>query len=394
MNLIFTKKANFFAFILLAQSMFAFDCNLPDGCFIQPIKYAINELTNEKNIFDHVVRAIKCKVVRGYQFRFVNNDYMVNNSNRCVINNQNWKWESEWESIWESEELEVIMFEWPENGEHMILEKSFDVQNMSMYFDYFRWFFEIYFVKLKGIDINLSKSDISIIRNVSSIICKACKLNFYTERKLIKSCEDILKSNSRVMSIHQIYKLESFILENNEYPTYICPLIFKNVNIVSLHLTGLIDSFYKKNVLLFTNNTFSNLNSTISILLLVKVENIHLDLNILNPSVFKELAYINAIGSLKSIDKRIFTTFNNLSEINLHSTYFRKLAHENGIDWIKEINKNQTKVDLRNITAIKDKELIIKNINIKCSNYLQKEPIFKVFLKIFVSMKISHSIDL
>lgn len=134
MNSILTEKANFFALILLAQSIFAFDCNLPDGCFIQPITYAINELSYEKHIFDHVVRAIKCKVVRGYQFRFVNNDYMVNNSNRCVINNQN----LEWESKWESQELEMIMFEWSKNGEQMILEKSFDVQNMSMYFGYFR----------------------------------------------------------------------------------------------------------------------------------------------------------------------------------------------------------------------------------------------------------------
>ena len=58
-----------------------------------------------------------------------------------------------------------------------------------------------------------------------------------------------------------------------------------------------------------TNDVFIDLNSSINDLNLIKVENIKLDLSILHPSVF----------------------------------------HENGIDWIKEMNQNQTKVDIKNL---------------------------------------------
>ena len=61
--------------------------------------------------------------------------------------------------------------------------------------------------------------------------------------------------------------------------------------------------------------------------------------------------------------------------------YFRKLIHENGVEWISEINKNQTKIDLRNINEvykINDMRLKIKYISIYCYSNIQEAPLFEV----------------
>ena len=364
-------KTNLFVITLLTKSIFTlFECNLPNGCSIQPIKYDIKEYGYEKYIFDDDVKAIKCKVVKQYQFRFVQNDFMTNKSNWCIINNQS--------------QFEMIIFEWPKNGEEIILDKSFDVTNMIKYLTkYFYWFFDIYFVKLRGFEISLSNITIKTT-GIKYLICYGCRMNFYSNGKLIKSCEDILESNSTVMSIFQM-KLYHFKnlwyleLDNNEFPTDICPLVFKNSKIDYLVLTGLVDSFYKENILRFTNDTFYRLNSSIKGLQLSKVESINLDLKILNPSVFKDVEDILVTGSLKSIDKSIFIKLENLFQIRLETAYFRKLVHENGIEWINEINKNHKKVNLGDINEIYKNRDIIKYINIYCYEKLKEVPLFKVF---------------
>ena len=360
-----------FETILLVQSIFAFDCNLPNGCFIQPIKYDVKEYGYEKFSFVDDVKGIKCKVAKGYSFRFVENEYMANNSTWCTINNQS------------TSTFEMIVFEWPKNGEKTILEKSFNVTNMLKYLSKYYWFFDVYFIKLNGFEINLSDSIVETT-GIKYLTCYECLMNFFSNGKLIKSCEDLSRSNSTIMSIFQmkLYDFENlwyFALENNEFPTDICPLVFENANISYLHVTELVDSFYKKNILRFTNDTFNHLNSTIIHLQLNKVENINLDLKILNPYVFKKLEVIYVFGSLKSIDKSIFIELEDLYEIRLDSAYFRKLVHGNGVDWINEMNKEYEQVDLRNITEISESKDIIKYINIYCFENLKEIPLFEVF---------------
>ena len=109
-----------------------------------------------------------------------------------------------------------------------------------------------------------------------------------------------------------------------------------------------------------------------------KVENINLDLTILNPSVFSQLQEIQIIGAVKTIDKTIFTTLNQLNIINFSSAHFRKIVHKNGIDWIFEINKNLT-VNLSNINEIAEKGILIKYLTIKCDLIIHQIPIFEVF---------------
>ena len=69
------------------QLAIAFDCNLPDRCFIQPVKYGITEFDYEKRPIEVDIKEIKCEPDRGFQFRFVENDFMANGSD-CIINNE------------------------------------------------------------------------------------------------------------------------------------------------------------------------------------------------------------------------------------------------------------------------------------------------------------------
>ena len=364
----------------MIKSILSINCTLPDRCSIQQAIYEINQYGYEKTLYNIDVKKIKCKSDRGFKFTFFKNDFMLKRIAKCSINIQK-------ENLYEKLEIE-----WPRNRhELLILDKSFDVANMLAYLRYFYYYFEVYFYNVRGFDIDLSydaKSRSTIENNpdVSTFLCVACRMDFYSNGKLIKSCEDIFQSNySTMMSIFQmkLNKHKEFALVESEYETNLCPLVFENAEIYHFYLIGLVDSFYKKNVLTFTNDVFTSLNSSIYALELNKVENIHLDLNLLNPSVFYQLNEIFIYGSLKSIDKSLFTTFPYLKIIHFHSPYFRKLIHESGmIDWIHEINKNQSKIDVGNLSQIYEidkNEIIIKFVAIECSSETQEEPLFKVF---------------
>lgn len=160
----------------------------------------------------------------------------------------------------------------------------------------------------------------------------------------IKSCADILESNRTVMSIFQIKMNTSnesehkhVVIDSSQFPNSLCPLIFKNANIRTIFVFGLVDSFYKRNVLKFTDDVdFQDLNSTIVYLNLENVENINLDSKLLNRFVFSQLYEIHTRGAINQIDKSIFTSFLKLKYILFEPAYFRKFIHKNGIDWIKE----------------------------------------------------------
>ena len=366
MNLLVLKLSLLTTMVLIVPSVFSFsfECSLPSGCFIKPLKYVINDNTYEKHQFNGNAQEIICMPTKGFQFRFEENKFMANKNKKCITGDKT---------------LSIIKFVWSKkNDELIILDKSFNVSNIMPYTSYFKSKTALQFVNLRGFDINLSYSIIKNNKNLKTLLCIACTMNFYTNGKLIKSCQDILESNSTVMSFFQLNASSGIATYNSEYPTNVCPLAFKNANIPQLFLMGIVDSFYKKNILKFTSDVFNDLNSKIKYLCFKKIENINLDLNILNPSVFSKLSYIYIYGSLKSIDKNIFEKLPSLYFFNFHSAYFRKLIHQNGIDWINEINKKQKPVDITNTTEIEKNKNIIKFITIGNIEYIE-EPLFNVF---------------
>ena len=149
-----------------------------------------------------------------------------------------------------------------------------------------------------------------------------------------------------------------FELRNIEFKQKTCPLVFKNSGIDTLMIDGLVDTFYKKNLLKFSNEIETDLDSKITRLDLKDTVNIDLDLNIIHPSVFNYTNEINFNSFLNSISGDIFERLKNLSLLNISDIVFRKINHKQGIKWIRQWNKD-INVNLNNI---KDNSIWYKEI--------------------------------
>ena len=150
------------------------------------------------------------------------------------------------------------------------------------------------------------------------------------------------------------------ILKNIEYKHKICPLVFTNAKILTISLQNLVDTFYKKSVISFTNESYPSLNSIIESVSIENVQNVNLDLNLLHPSVFNYTPSILIFGTLNSIDGEIFMRLKNLLLIVIGPMIFRKINHKQGIEWIKQWNYG-VNVNLTNLNQVQNvcKEIVL-----------------------------------
>ena len=305
-----------------------FNCHLPDGCRLEKGYLQENLDTNE--IGKRLKNMITCDINNDeFTFRFKDPPFFSSNRT-CQIddyhNNQ-------------------IVFRWT-SKELTILDRQFNFTNLFRYIKYMKYYTDVHLWNLNGFDLNfLYGKSFNHRSHIDKIQLSKCRLDFYHKKKKINSCEDILKADiSSIMSIFQLRLANQslnryFVLRNVEYKQSICPLVFQNSNIPRLALIDLANTFYKRNVLSFTNETFSDLNSDITYLRLNKLENVNIDLKLLNPSVFNKtkLLYIES-GSMISIDGDIFRTLKMLLYFHINPSIFRKINHKQGIEWIRQWN--------------------------------------------------------
>lgn len=77
------KTLIFFAFSFIAEIITDSVCTIPDGCFIQSLKYQINIYGFEKKFHQHEFHLIKCyPQIENFQFKFIENDFMTMMKNR------------------------------------------------------------------------------------------------------------------------------------------------------------------------------------------------------------------------------------------------------------------------------------------------------------------------
>jgi hypothetical protein len=174
--------------------------------------------------------------------------------------------------------------------ESTILDRQFNITNLFRYNSYMKYFTDVHLWNLNGFDLNiLDGKSFNYRSHIDVIQLSKCRLDFYHKKKKINSCEDILEADiTMIKSIFQLRLANQslnryFVLKNVEYKDSICPLVFHNSNIPRLALVDLVDTFYKRNVLSFTNETFSRLQSNIAYLQLHKLQNVNIDLKLLNP---------------------------------------------------------------------------------------------------------------
>ena len=331
-NIIFTSKAN------------AFNCDLPERCRIGNIDSTGYYFTNRPSIY--------CDINNdAFEFKFKEPPaQLLTASEKCVIGN-NFSRNS-------------INFRWMSN-DLTVLEKKFNFTNVFRYFDYFKGSLTIYFWYLKGFDVNFldKKYSFKSFKTVYIDIWN-CQLDFYNnKKKKMNSCQDFADSN--ITEIQSIFQITKSMLSLNfvQYKQKICPLVFMNTRIEIFTIIELVDTFYKRNVLLFSANKtiISRLNSQIRILELINAINTYLDLNIIHPAVFNYTEEIRIRSSiLNRIDGDIFENLKNLITLEIDEISFRRINHKQGIKWIRQWNHD---VNV-NFSSIKEncsshKEIII-----------------------------------
>ena len=199
-----------------------------------------------------------------------------------------------------------------------------------------------------GFSDDISSSVISF-----QISCVYCNFEFYLGKKPLKSCQDIIETGKSAKSIFQLFSKMSRLQWNlflRETSSKLCPLAFKDVQLEMLFVLG-DNSFYSRKLLTFSQEVFKDLNSIID-KMIVNINNVNLDFDFLHPSVFENLIEIEISTQVNKIDPNLFSTFASIFEVYFRLEYMRKMMHNNGIEWIKNMNKD-VNCDLKNSSQVK-----------------------------------------
>ena len=352
------------------------ECILPNPCRFQRVNTIIDASGIEKMLARDKL-GLKCSIFDGFQFDF-------NMSQQCLFKGD--------------PNDGIIELRWPQS-ETSILKSTINMTNLFEFIAKFYFQFSLNLVNNNRFGLNIF--DFGLIGwtvNIDRFLCTNCKFQFLSEeqKKLLDTCDDFTKMNlttTDIRSIFQIYKVKyvihpffiffsrdyiNFTIINGRFENPLCPIVFGNSMIQIFQLIGLVDSFYKRNFLSFSNHSFHNMNSHVTRLQLDKVENINLDLKFLHPEVFKEIESIYIYGSINKIDDQLFRIFKSLSLISFKTNYFRKIVHKNGIKWMKSINSNLS-VNVTNTLEIERSVNHLKFINMDCFYYSQEDRMSLVF---------------
>lgn len=133
----------------------------------------------------------------------------------------------------------------------------------------------------------------------------------------------------------------------------VCPLAFANLKIGQLHLEQLADTFYKKNVLVFTDlpEGVKSINASIIRVRFYNCEKIKLNRGILNWHLFENIRFLSTSGEIASIEAETFKSMKNLAYIDISDTNWRKLF-QRGIRWTYDLNAHVRVVDLNDFKIL------------------------------------------
>ena len=300
-----------------------------------------------------------CHLPKGCRSEYVYDDYLEDFSEKgadiwlsvmCDVNNDAFEFKFK-EMSFETDEvicdnndnfMFLIIFRWTSNDLN-ILDKRFNFSNVLRYSSYYPSIRKkVKLWNLKGFDVDIrnvkNESEDNFIFSFSN-----CRLDLYHNKKRINSCQDIYDLNiTRIESIFQRNPYDLYLRNIDYNQNIICPLIFNNTDISLLTFRDMFNTFYKRNVVKFSNENITRFECNIFSFNLENLHDINLDLNILNPSILKYTKRITissiSSSSLNSIDEGVFKHLNKLSQIMINSFIFRKINHKQGITWIKQLN--------------------------------------------------------
>ena len=295
-------------------------CNFPKEC--QLIKHTKRHLpTNQK--------VIKCQLNNDRsQLRF-NQSYHQNNQSCELL---------------KKDEIHEIYIRPSKEGSLKLRKRMIDLDDIIKYTNNFNMLY-LQFQLFNGFELDLFDENFFfnvefIVDNYVGINCMYCTFDFYIGDRQLKKCQDF-NNLTYTRSIFQFFtKVTKTILtlDLSETNSRICPIVLKNFEVNKLYINGE-NSYYSKRLISFLPQTFDNLNTTI-LNLFINVNNVNLDFELLHPSVFKNLLNILVESKIGKIDANIFVSLDNLANIFLKLEYMRSLVHTNGIEWIKNVNRD------------------------------------------------------
>ena len=324
----------------LISTSLAFNCKIPSGCKIGNVHFPASLFGYEKTSVE--IKGLLCEI-RDEQFQF---NYPMPWPILKPIYKEDLKFEDECNINEHVNFKDVIEFRFHNN---FVLNKHFNITNLFSYLSYFRYQTNAIFTNLNGFEIYILNDSNQHLpkENVQYVICIKCKIDFYSNGRLLKTCQDIIDSNSNNNSslIWSLFQIQRNILVglnmlffDSQFKTILCPLVFKNSNLSHFILSGLSDTFYKKNILKIENRTFIDLNSTIQHIEFINVNNINIDSNLLNPSVFQYTEGVSFSGQVNMIDGNSLNALENIMSIEFYKDNYRDMIHKNGIKWIRDLN--------------------------------------------------------
>ena len=355
--------------LIIKTSAFDFNCELPIGCEVNDIHYQVNYLGNEKTAIQ--IQGIICNVRdKNFQFNYSKPSPLID---RCKIYN-----EREKQTIEIRFQRDFIFGNW------------FNTNNMLNYGRLFKENFNFNFVNLNGFQIDIIDNNFKqSVRNLTTdyfyyFNCIRCNIAFYSNDRQIKTCEEITNTiNQNNVSIMSLFQFSNSIkgpiltLFDPHLKSTICPLMFKNSLFLNLNLIGLSDTFYKRNVVTFENRIFDDLKSTITVFQ-IKGENINIDSNLINPSVFKKTKEIHLYGNVNNIDGRSLNELKRVYNIIFSKEHFRDMVHKNGIKWMRDLNPNLN-LNLSSLKEIRNYYGLATMIKVYCTSYIPEIRLSKVF---------------
>ena len=355
----------FFALLIPAL---AFNCKLPISCEVNNVHYQVNYLGNEKTAIQ--IQGIQCNIRdEKFQFHYSMQTPLIAS---CQIHDDK-----------EKQTIEIRFHK------YLILSERFNFTSLLKYGRLFEANMNFNFVNLKGFELDIAdKLDSSLHFLTTDYFfyfnCIKCRIEFYSKNRPIKTCQNIIDSNGSIRSLFQISAFPDngnfgaiIALFDPQFKSTICSLVFKNTNLYQLVMIGLTETFYKRNILTFENQTFNDLNSQIWFLQ-IKAENINIDSNLLNPSVFQSTIEIKLNGQVNTINGSSLNALKNLNSIRFTKEYFRDMIHKNGIKWMRDLNTHLN-VNLRSLEELNYNYGNRKTIKIDCGSYIPEIRLSKLF---------------
>ena len=348
-------------------------CKPPHGCEFSNI-HDLDTLWANEFLSQNDIKGIKCEIKnKNFEFNFLK--WKSDNGYSEESNNLTCTWPIDFSYFF-------IELKWPTH-QSITFERSVNISNLINIINSVHFNYVLRMTNLKAIDANLFDiQDDKIIEKTSrhEIEFINTRFSFYIDGKRTSSCQDFNKSNlltpRSIFQIRSNYGVDQVLFANSDFKDVLCPLVFKNAKISSLLITGMFNLFFKKNVLSFSkspqNSTY--LNSAIYSITMFRTQQIDLDLNFLNPEVFRELNSIYSYGHLNSIDKSLFLYLRNVDYLQIEAQFTRRMMHK-GVEWINNINNN-IKVNLSNLDEIDSHFDSRKYVKIR---FLRDQTIYQVF---------------